>query len=390
MKTPMQVPLLDLKPQMAELKAEIMREIENILDSTQFVLGPKVEALEKAIAEYTGTSYAIGVSSGTDALLLALMALEVGPGDIVITTDFSFFATAGVVTRLNAQPVFVDIDPLSYNLDPTQLDDVLKRMTKDGRKKVKAIIPVHLYGQCADMAEILGIAERYHIPVIEDAAQAIGAEYQLNGACKRAGNLGTIGCFSFFPTKNLGGIGDGGMVVTNDPTLAEQMKIKRVHGAQPKYYHQTIGGNFRLDPIQAVALSIKLPHLQDWHRARQKNANNYSKYFQKANLPQVGLPHALYQEQGLTNYHIYNQFVIRVPKRDQLQKFLAEQHIATEIYYPIPFHLQKCFAYLGYKKADFPQSKIAAEEVLALPIYPELTEEMQTYVVQQIKEFFRN
>lgn len=383
-----QVPLLDLKSQLSPLRSEILEALTEVLDSTQYIMGAKIDALEQAIGEYTGVSEAIGVSSGTDALLLALMALDIGPGDCVITSSFSFFATAGVISRLNARPVFVDIDPISYNLDPERLKETLHQMSEEERRQVKAIIPVHLYGQCADMTPILNIANSYQIPVIEDAAQAIGAEYLEEGAAKKAGSLGTMGCFSFFPTKNLGGIGDGGMVVTSDPKLAEILRIKRVHGGHPKYYHKVIGGNFRLDPIQAVVLSIKLPYLNQWHHARQQNAHRYTELIQQAELSQVQTPTALYQEQGLPHYHIYNQYVIRVPDRDALREFLGKNQISAEIYYPFPFHLQECFHDLGYQAGDFPQAEKAAKEVLALPVYPEITEAMQAYAVQKIKEFY--
>ncbi|MBF0351624.1 MAG: DegT/DnrJ/EryC1/StrS family aminotransferase [SAR324 cluster bacterium] len=385
----MQVPLLDLKGQLRPLRDEILAAIVDVLDSTQYIMGPKVEELERAVAQYSGCSHALGVSSGTDALLLALMGLNVGPGDLVITSTFSFFATAGVIARLNATPVLTDIDPVTFNMSPAHLSEILKAMPEDTRNKVKAIIPVHLYGQCADMQSLMKVAAQWNIPVIEDAAQAIGAEYPLEGKVQRAGSMGKMGCFSFFPSKNLGGIGDGGMIVTNDSTLAQYLVYLRNHGANPKYYHKFIGGNFRLDPLQAAVLNVKLPHLDQWHQQRQRNANRYIELFSKAGIAEVALPAAVYQTHKISNYHIYNQFMIRVPQRDELRQFLQSQQIVTEVYYPVPFHVQECFSYLNYKSGDFPESEKAAREVLALPIYPELTEEMQAHVVQQIKAFYQ-
>ncbi len=384
------VPLLDLKAQLSDLREDIVQAVTEVIDSTQYIMGPKVLALESVIADYTGVSHAIGVSSGTDALLLSLMALDIQPGDLVITTDFSFFATAGVIARLNARPVFVDIDPVTFNLDPEHLEHVLKTMSEEEQKKVKAIIAVHLYGQCADMSSIISIAERYHLPVIEDAAQAIGAEYMMKGEKKRAGTLGTIGCFSFFPSKNLGGVGDAGMIVTNDEQLADQLRLRRIHGAKSEYWHEVIGGNFRIDPIQAVVLAVKLPHLDSWHQARQQNAEHYTALFEKKGLGQIIPPQPVYKAQGLSNYHIYNQYMIRAPQRDELQKFLTQHQIAARVYYPIPFHRLECFQSLGYPADAFPASEQASQEVLALPIYPELTDAMQEYVVEKIAEFYRN
>lgn len=350
--------------------------VNEVIDSTRYIMGPKVEELEAKIAEYTGAKYATGVSSGTDALLVSLMALNIGPGDIVITTPFSFFATAGVIARLGATPAFVDIDPDTYNLSP----DALRHWfgTNKGKiDKVKAIIPVHLYGQCADMDPILEIAGEYNIPVVEDAAQAIGARYPSKTGTKKAGTIGTIGCFSFFPSKNLGAMGDGGMVVTNDAGINEKLKKLRNHGAEPKYYHAMIGGNFRLDPIQAAILLVKLPHLDKWHSMRQENAAYYDR---NLNIEGVKNPTVTYKRE----FHIYNQYVISVmEQRDELKTFLTENNIGTEIYYPVPFHKQECFRYLGYKSGDFPNSEYAATHTIALPIYPELTIEMQDYVIQK-------
>lgn len=384
------VPILDLKEQLSGLRSEILTAITDVIDSTQFIMGPEIEAFEKAIANYTGASHGVGVSSGTDALLLSLMVLNVGPGKKVITSDFSFFATAGVISRVNAIPLFVDISPDSFNMDPGKLELLLERMTESERNSVKAIIPVHLYGQCADMEPILSVANHYHIPVIEDAGQAIGAEYVLSGEVKRAGVMGRMGCFSFFPTKNLGAVGDAGMVVTNDEQLALHLKQMRVHGESSRYHHNSVGGNFRMDPIQAAVLSVKLSSLEQWHRARQRNAERYSVLFRNSELQQIQLPSPIYKNMNLVNYHIYHQYVIRVPQRDGLQAYLARHSIETRVYYPLPLHQQRCFQSLGYRRGDFPESEKAAREVLALPVYPELTYAMQEYVVEKISEFYQN
>jgi dTDP-4-amino-4,6-dideoxygalactose transaminase len=372
------VPLLDLSAQLRTIEKEVKAAVNGVIDSTRYIMGPKVVELEERIADYVGARFATGVSSGTDALLISLMALDVGPGDIVITTPFSFFATAGVIARLGATPAFVDIDPDTYNLSPVALKEWFERGT--GKiDKVKAIIPVHLYGQCADMDSILEIAGKFNVPVVEDAAQAIGARYpSINGELK-AGAMGMLGCFSFFPSKNLGAMGDGGMVVTNDPALDEKLKKLRNHGANPKYYHALIGGNFRLDPIQAAILLVKLPHLDKWHSMRQKNAAYYDENF--AADAEIKKPVVAYKR----DYHIYNQYVISVPdRRDELRDFLKNNDIGTEVYYPVPFHEQECFEYLGYKSGDFPNSEYASKHTIALPIYPELTTEMQDYVVGKI------
>jgi dTDP-4-amino-4,6-dideoxygalactose transaminase len=379
----MKVPLLDLKAQLDTIRPELFKAVGDVLDSTQYIMGAAVAELEKQIAGYSEVQHAIGVSSGTDALLIALMALDVKPGDLVITTPYSFFATAGVVARLGAWPVFVDIDPATFNLDPQKLK---RWFTKNpsSAAKVKAIIPVHLYGQCADLDPILEISARYNVPVIEDAAQAIGARYPSKSGLKKAGTLGSMGCYSFFPSKNLGGIGDGGMIVTNDSALAEKLITLRNHGSHPKYYHSLIGGNFRLDTIQAAALLVKLPYLENWHQARQRNAQYYDKALAGS---AVQTPQIVYQRA----YHIYNQYVIIAPeKRDELRRYLAESEIGTEVYYPVPFHLQECFKYLGYRRGDFPHSEYAAEHSLALPIYPELTEEMQAYVAEKVVKFYQD
>ena len=364
------------------MRDEVLREIEKVCDKQSFILGENVAGLENEIAKYCHTKYAIGVASGTDAILLALMAAGVDPGDKVITTPYTFFATAGSIARLNAIPVFVDIDPETFNIDPNKLEDCLKQFTvHSSRFTVKAIIPVHLYGQCAEMEPILKLSKKYRLTVIEDAAQTIGAEYK----GKRAGSLGDFGCFSFYPSKNLGGFGDGGMVTTNNERLAEKVRILRVHGSKPKYYHKFVGINSRLDEIQAVVLRIKLRHLETWTRKRQEKAETYNFLFKEAGLLNtITLP--VIRPNGR---HVFNQYVIRVKKRDNLREYLAKEGIGTEIYYPVPLHLQECFRYLGYKRRDLPVSEKAAKETLALPIYPELTPEEQEYVVNKIAEFYR-
>ena len=383
----MKVPLLDLHPPLEDLRDEIVEAVTRVIDSTQYIMGPEIDELEKEIAKYCGTEDAVGVSSGTDALLISLMVLDVGPGDIVLTTNFSFFATAGVVARLNATPVFVDIDPENFNIDPEQLRFTLAEMDEQRRKRVKALIPVHLYGQCANMAEILKIAETFNIPVIEDCAQAIGAECEINGKIRCAGSMGDFGCFSFFPSKNLGGIGDGGIVTVNKPKLSELLRLKRVHGAERSYYHRMIGGNFRLDPIQATVIRIKLNHLNGWHQQRQKNAEYYNMLFAESELNEKIRTPSIMHPKTMQNHHIFNQYVIRTERRDELQSFLESQGISSGVYYPIPFHLQECFKFMGGNKGDFPVSESAAKEVLALPVYPGITAGMQERVVEQIKAF---
>ncbi len=402
----MKVPLLDLKQQLSYLRSDILDAVTCVIDSTTYIQGPEVTALEQEIAAYCGAEYGVGVSSGTDALLVSLMALGIGPGDQVLTTPYSFFATMGVVLRLGATPVFVDIDPVSFNVDPAAMEEVVAR---DHERKIKALLPVHLYGQCADMTAIMRVADRYGLPVIEDAAQAIGAQCpmaagpdavlrtEVSRCWKKAGSIGLAGCFSFFPSKNLGGIGDGGMVVTNDRVFADKIRILLNHGAAPKYYHGLLGGNFRLDPIQAAVLRIKLPYLEQWHRARRENAGRYGKLFTEAGLVDEGvlqLPKAVYHEQlkdsnstGV-NYHIYNQFVLRVQRREALIDWLRSQDIGCEVYYPVPLHQQTCLRG-DYPTLSFPQAEKAAAETLALPIYPELTADMQAFVVEKIAEFYR-
>ena len=386
----MQVPLLDLRPQHEGLRDEIIAAVTDVIDSTRYIMGPELERFEEAVAEYSGCKYALGVSSGTDALLLALMSLNIGPGDKVLVPDFSFFATAGVVSRLNAEPVFLEIDPTTFNLCPKHLEEKLESYTEEELAQVKAVIPVHLFGQCADMQAILGVAQQFGIAVVEDAAQAIGAEYRLNGEARRAGAMSDVGCMSFFPSKNLGGVGDGGMVTTNDTELHHQLHIKRVHGAEPKYYHKVIGGNFRMDPIQACVLRIKLRRLEAWHEQRRQNAAQYNQLLGETQLEEVVCPAAVYQDDNLLNHHIYNQYTVRVQRREDLRKFLQERGVATEIYYPVPFHRQECFADLVYQPGSLPESDRAAREVLALPIYPGLTTEMQEYAVENLVEFYRS
>ena len=387
----MKVPLLDLKLQYLSHKKELDEALIRVAESQYFILGKEVEKLETSLKEYLGCKYAIGVSSGTDALLLALMTLNIQPGDEVIVPTFSFFATAGVVSRLNAVPVFADVDPVTFNLDP---DGIEKLITP----KTKAIIPVHLYGQSAAMDEIMAIAKKHNLKVVEDGAQAIGVQYK-DG--KKVGTIGDIGCYSFFPSKNLGCFGDGGLVVTDDDELGEMLKIMRVHGGKPKYYHKVIGGNFRIDEIQAAVLNVKLPFLDAWSEKRRENAKLYTQFFIKAGLAEeegklifdeknkVLLPKAVYKNDDVKNYHIYNQYIIRVEKRDELRKYLGEKEIGTEIYYPVPFHRQECFANLNCNDADFPVSNKAASDTIALPIFPELTEAQLKFVVESIAEFLK-
>jgi dTDP-4-amino-4,6-dideoxygalactose transaminase len=366
----MKVPLLDLQAQYATIRAEVRAAIDRVCDSQQFILGPEVSALEDEVAAQCDAKFAVGVSSGTDALLAALMAVGVGPGDEVITSTYSFFATAGTIARLGGRPVFVDIERTSFNLDPTML---AARMTP----RTKAIVPVHLFGRCCDMDAIGAVANAHGVAVIEDAAQAIGA---LDDKGRVAGAIGAAGCLSFFPSKNLGAFGDAGMILSNDAELAQRLKILRVHGSKPKYHHHLVGGNFRLDALQAAVLRVKLKFLSGWTKARRQNADRYRMLFARRGVDAVTLPE---DRPG----HIYNQFVIRCQQRDRLQRFLLERGIGTEVYYPVPLHLQVCFAELGYRQGDLPEAETAARESLAVPIYPELTEEAQQYVVEQISEF---
>lgn len=374
----MNVPLLDLKAQYEAVKGEITPAIMEVVEGQHFILGPKVAALEERVAAYSGARWGIGVSSGSDALLVALMALEVGPGDCVVTTPYTFFATAGAIVRLGATPVFVDIDPRTYNIDASRIEAAVAGLQKG---KVKAVIPVHLFGQCCDMAAIMEISKAFGMAVIEDAAQAIGAKDKEG---RPAGSIGDAGCFSFFPSKNLGGFGDGGLVTTTDAALAHRLKLIRNHGMEPKYYHHLVGANFRIDALQAAVLRVKLPHLAAWSDARRANAARYRALFAEAGLSDVTLP-----VEAPDRTHIYNQFVIRVPERDRLRQHLDAAGIGTEIYYPVPFHLQQCFIGLGYKAGVFPVAEAAAATSVALPIYPELTVAQQSTVVGAIRNFYR-
>ena len=393
------VPLLDLKAQYDTIRDEVDAAIQNVVESQHFILGPEVVALEEEISIYCQCEHGIGVSSGTDALLISLMAIDLKPGDEVITTPYTFFATAGAIARLGAKPVFVDISPVSYNIDPGRIEAAVTERTK-------AIIPVHLYGQMADMDPIMEIAQRHKLYVIEDAAQAIGAEYN----DRRAGSIGHCGCFSFFPSKNLGAFGDGGVVTTNDPELADKVRLLRNHGYRPKYYNKVVGGNFRLDALQAAVLRVKLEHLDDWTAQRQANAARYAELLREVSGVRFQVSGARNQVPGASENTpealpfaapfltpktchlkpVFNQFVIRVSarQRDALRAFLKDQGIGTEIYYPVPAHLQECFEPLGYRRGDLPESEAAADETLALPIYPELTDEQIEYVVTQIANFF--
>jgi len=382
------VPLLDLKAQFAQIRSEVMPIIEQVCVSQRFILGEHVLGLEAEVARYCASSAGIGVSSGTDALLLALMALGVGAGDEIITSPFTFFATAGTIARLGARPVFCDIDPVSFNISPRAVGDFVDRQcTVQGGQlinratggRIKALMPVHLYGQSADMGPLMAIAKQHRLKVIEDAAQAIGTEYQ--GV--RVGSIGDIGCFSFFPSKNLGAFGDAGLCTTNDAELAESMRVLRVHGGKPKYFHSVIGGNFRIDELQAAVLRVKLKYLDGWTEARQRNAAFYDAAFAAAGLAgSIVTPRA-----AKTGRHIFNQYVVRVQNRDALKDFLTERGIGTEIYYPVPLHLQQCFAYLNHVNGDFPESERAAKETLALPIYPELAQAQLKAVVAAVAEF---
>ncbi len=452
----MNVPLLDLKAQYLSIKPDIDAAIAEVCESQKFILGPQVKACEEAIAKYCGCAHAVGVSSGTDALLISLMAEDIKPGDEVITTAYSFFATAGCIARLGAKPVFVDIDPITYNLDPTKFEELLTKNQKPETKNYKAILPVHLFGQMADMDPIMDIAKRHNLVVVEDGAQAIGAEYapmfivsslgslvsgqpqtinQKPQTSRRAGSFGEYGCFSFFPSKNLGAFGDGGIVTTNDAERADRLRVLRAHGSKPKYYHKFVGGNFRLDTLQAAIVLAKLKHLDDWTAARQANAARYDRLFQQSGLVSSGLvslpkiasysstagvvsfesmvsgssfpgpvpgttnhePQTKNQKPKTTNQkpetsncsrHIVNQYVIRAQRRNELQAFLKEKGIGSEVYYPLPLHLQECFASLGHKPGSFPESEKAANETLALPVYPELTDDQAVYVVDSIRAFY--
>ena len=369
----MKVPLLDLRAQHHLLRPQLLEAIERVIDSTQFVLGSEVDGLEKEIAEYCTTKFAIGCASGSDALLLAMMALDLKAGDEVITTPFTFIATAAAIVRLGAHPRFVDIDPQTYNIDPAQVEAAITARTR-------AILPVHMYGQCSNMNSLLEIGERHGLPIVEDAAQAIGAED--NG--RRAGSMGKLGCFSFYPTKNLGGAGDGGLLVTNDPDLNQRLRRQRVHGGATEYHYEEVGINSRLDALQAAILRVKLKHLDGWSEARRKKAAFYTQLLQEAGLTNEFVPP--FVRSGVR--HIFHQYVVRVPRnRDQVIEHLSQHGVGSKIYYPVPLHLQQCFGYLGYKEGGFPQSERAALETFALPCFPEITEEQQRYTVAALAKF---
>lgn len=389
----MNVPSVDLKAQYLTIKKEMDRKLLEVLGSQGFILGPEVEALEKELAALHGVGHGIGVSSGSDAILVSLMALGIGEGDVVVTSPFTFFATAGTITRLKARPVFSDIDEKSFNLSPESLDFVLKKEVGDKRhRRVKAIIPVHLYGQCADMDPINGLAQEYGLAVLEDACQAVGSEYPSKLGAKRACALGIAGTLSFYPSKNLGGLGDGGMVLTDDDGLAAKVRTLRVHGESHRYFYDAIGGNFRLDALQAAALRVKLKHLPDWQVERRKRAEYYDRKLQESGLPRSGfiaLPPALYRNSNIENYHTYHQYVIRAKDRDALQAALKEKGVGAAIYYPLGLHMQKCFSELGYRPGDFPITEKACREVLALPMHAELRPEQQDHVVSCIAEFYK-
>jgi len=394
----MRVPLLDLSEQYRALAEPIRAQLDEVLASQSFILGPKVAAFEEAIRDYCGSPNAIGVSSGTDALLAILMAMEIGPGDAIITSAYSFFATAGCIARVGATPLLVDIDPETYNISPAALERFLTEKCRRGEdeflrdqqgKIVRAIVPVHLFGLCCEMDAIHEISDRFQLDVIEDAAQAIGAECPFGGATAKAGTMGEIGYFSFYPTKNLGAAGDAGMVICRDDAFAERLRICRQHGMEQRYFHNFIGGNFRLDEMQAAILAVKLPFLDGWSAARRSVADFYGEEFRRLGLTgKLSLPAEPYQDRGLTNHHIYHQYAIRTSQRDALREHLTRKEIGTAIYYPLGLHEQKCFAYLGHHPGDFPETERAARETLALPIYPELSREAQRYVVESIAEFF--
>jgi len=394
----MRVPLLDLSEQYRQLSEPIRKRIDAVLASQQFILGPNVEKFENAICRFTGAGHAIGISSGTDALLAILMAMEIGRGDAVVTTAYSFFATAGCIARLGAIPLFIDIEPATCNISTPALEAFLREkcerkndvvIVRESGATLRAIAAVHLFGLCCDMNAIHRISEEYQLDVVEDAAQAIGAEYPFHSGTLQAGTMAKCGCFSFYPSKNLSAAGDAGMIVCRDAEFAKRVRIYRQHGMEPRYIHHVIGGNFRLDEIQAAILDVKLPHLSGWSASRRAAADFYREEFTRARLAKkIVLPSEPYRNSGLTNHHIYHQYVIRTPKRDALREHLTKREIGTAIYYPLGLHEQECFAYLGHKPDDFPEAKRAARETLALPIYPEISHEAQRYVVNAIAEFF--
>jgi dTDP-4-amino-4,6-dideoxygalactose transaminase len=381
--TAMRVPLLDLSEQYSALAATIRSEVDDVFTTQQFILGPKVEEFERAVADYIGVKHAIGVSSGTDALLAIFMALGFGPGDAVIVPSFTFFATGGCVARVGAKPLFADIDPVTCNITAATVEECLR---KHDDERVRAIVPVHLFGLCCDMDPLLELAASEELLVIEDAAQAIGAEYR----GRQAGTMSTVAAFSFYPTKNLGAAGDAGLIATNDDELAERLRECRQHGMRERYFHDFIGGNFRIDSIQAAVLKAKLPHLDGWSAARRNIAAIYREEFTRRGLTKhISLPAEPWRHDGLTNHHIYHQYVIRAQQRDELREHLSRKGVGTAIYYPLGLHQQHCFGYLGYREGDLPEAERAAREVLALPIYPELTREQQAYVVDSSAEFFQ-
>jgi len=388
----MNIPMLDLKAQYATIKDEINEKVLQVLSAQNFILGAEVSALEEEIAVYSGVRFAVGVSSGSDALIISLMALGIGSGDAVVTTPFTFFATAGAIARLGAKTVFCDIDPGTYNIDPSSLEQVLLKLQKARRLgRVKAILPVHLYGQVSDMDPTMKLAGKYDLRVVEDAAQAIGSEYPGRKGVCRAGAIGTLGTLSFYPSKNLGGYGDGGMVLTGNARLAAKLRMLRVHGGIGKYYYKILGGNFRLDALQAAILRVKYRHLDTWQHQRRERASYYDQKLFASGLTgagQVRTPVAVYKDSGAQNFHTYHQYVIRTKDRDKLQAHLKSKGVGTSVFYPLSLHQQECFSNLGYKRGDFPVSERAAKEVLALPIYPELTPEQQDYIVDCIKEFY--
>jgi len=380
----LRVPLLDLEPEYREVEAEVLEAVRDVVGSRRFILGPRVEELEERIAQYCGCSYAVAVSSGTDALLLSLMALGVGPGDFVVTTPFTFFATAGAIARTGARPLFVDIEAESYNMDPQALKRLVHDMDGERKTRIKAVVPVHLYGRCADMDAIAEVTESLDIGLVEDAAQAIGAEYRgSQGRTRRAGALGNLGCFSFYPTKNLGGAGEGGMVTTDDHELYERLRILRNHGDVSRYHHEYIGGNFRMDAFQGAVLLVKMKYLERWIRKRRAHAALYERLIADRGVARVRTP-----DHG-PGRHVYHQFVVDAGEaRDALRAYLSEGGVGTEIYYPIPLHLQPCFSYLGYGPKDFPVAERAAKSTLAVPMYPGLVHDQISYVVDLMAKFF--
>jgi len=395
----MNVPFLDLKRQYETIRQEVLESIHAVLESQKLILGQEVEKLEEQISGYCGVPHAIGVASGSDAILISIMALDLKPGDGIVTTPFTFFATAGSISRLGCVPVFVDIDPRTFNMDPEKLREFLETRCdvdktdrlfwRERKVPIRAVLPVHLFGQCADMDPILDLCHRYDLRIVEDAAQAIGSLYNRasDPSGRPAGTMGDTGCFSFYPSKNLGAFGDGGMVISRDGNLAEKIRILRAHGSRPKYYHSLIGLNSRLDALQAAVLRVKLKYLDQWSAGRRQNALQYDRLFEDIDHSNLGisLPFTQYE-----NGHIFNQYVIRVPERDRLRAFLQNQGIGTDIYYPLPLHLQACYNHLGYGKADFPLSEEASETVLALPIFPEITDKEQHSVVEKVRDFYRS